>query len=234
MIKATLSIITFVTSSICFIDLVRTKKKYTSLAIFIAIVLYVLFIRVIIIIWFKFYTVPYYITFVFGTFFFIYYISSKIDHVKDTCFKNFKVKEFIECDERANKILCLITSITATNIFVNCNYKSIINSDEIVYRYNNLSFIDALNTMTTTSSLYNFLYDNLMLTVIYIVFTLMFVLNIILVFITALIISNENYEYLLKKNILLLCLLPTFSVIMLPNLLYILNYIFIEFNLPMP
>ena len=59
MIKNVMFIISFVTSSVCFIDLIRNKKQYRSLAYLILIVLIFTFIRPILVL---FYNYNYYIT----------------------------------------------------------------------------------------------------------------------------------------------------------------------------
>ena len=54
MIKNVMFIISFVTSSVCFIDLIRNKKQYRSLAYLILIVLIFTFIRPILVLFYNY------------------------------------------------------------------------------------------------------------------------------------------------------------------------------------
>ena len=160
MIKNVMFIISFVTSSVCFIDLIRNKKQYRSLAYLILIVLIFTFIRPILVL---FYNYNYYIR--------VAAIVFQIIIALSCCCVDYNIiyenghRLYVE---KWYKILIYaLLTIVANVVGVACCYNPFKDADLIIncesFEYINARFVNALSTMTTDRSLYGFLKQNLLI-----------------------------------------------------------------------
>lgn len=189
MIKTILFIITFLTSSICFIDLIRNKKQYRNIAYVIVIVLTFTFVRIILI-WN--YEYHYYIR-ICALMFQITLFGDYIIFGSTSEFRNY---EKLYEEKKANpKILffaLLVLNVVDVLWFHDpfASYDVRINNQ--YFKTINIQFVKKLESMITDKSLYLFLKQNLFILSIYI----HFIVTIGLIYVS----SSNAFKFLRSKG----------------------------------
>lgn len=229
MIKNVMFIISFVTSSVCFIDLIRNKKQYRSLAYLILIVLIFTFIRPILVL---FYNYNYYIRVAAIVFQMIIALGCCLIDYKNI----YENGHRLYVEKWWKILICVLVTIVANIVGVACCYNPFKDANLIIngenFEYINARFVNALNSMTTDRSLYGFLKQNLLIVIIY----AYYIISLLLIYIS----SIYFLKFLHKSDIKHLCISAALPVVsfflskMFYPILDITLYIFHEFNLPSP
>lgn len=150
MIKNVMFIISFVTSSVCFIDLIRNKKQYRSLAYLILIVLIFTFIRPILVL---FYNYNYYIRVAAIVFQMIIALGCCLIDYKNI----YENGHRLYVEKWWKILICVLVTIVANIVGVACCYNPFKDANLIIngenFEYINARFVNALNSMTTDRSL---------------------------------------------------------------------------------
>lgn len=233
MIDKILTIITFITSSICFIELVKDKKKYRSLALLITIILFILFIRPILIIWHDYHRNV--ITFIKPICVIAIVISLPLKFPESECGLDFreKILKYIKSGSKYNWVIIFSLCSLIFSTAINKSYESLEElKDARLFFDANKEFSLHLKEIRTNNALYEYIFDNLQVVVLNIWFILTFIF-VIMTIVTSTKILICNDEYYLKKHIkkaVIYLLILTAGCIISPFILNITNYLFQEFE----
>lgn len=235
MIKNVISVITFVTSGVCFIDLVRNKKQYRSLAYLILIVLIFLFIRPILVISNNYYEHLCNILAIVQLPLLIYGWMLGFeplwhnDHHKEENNKHW-VSILLFC------LLLLFNCLVALGCHIFHNqleqFFIVINAGNEQFGNINDRFMEKLSLMITDNHLYSFLKQNSLLVVVNIYRLLPLVLLCVSANNIRLFLVREKFKHY-EYAILALVLTP-FLFSIFPIFMKVVVYLFHEFDLPMP
>lgn len=207
MINKILLLISFATSSICFIDLVKDKKKYGSLIIFISILLCFLFIRPLLILWTEYHNQFTYLEIIIGILFLVFYIVFKRFSDEYTHCKNMKlllIDDFSAPLYIFISVLCLVYSIYFYNsLGESSNFSS--------FKYSNTQLIDYLKTTRSNAKMYDHIKNNLQLVVINLYYVLLTAISTLLLFRSAKYICIKDIQnsvlFQMQNKVLMYCLL---------------------------
>lgn len=167
MISNVLLLITFLTSSICFVELVKDKKKYHSLALVLGVILFVLFIRPILIIWYEYRTD----------------LCALVLGINIALFLAFLLCLVLDNERLHNSkrsqivlmllILCIVSVILMNGFFL----KTTLLVNNVPFQTINDSFCLQLKDMRTGDDMYKYIYENLEVVVINVFYIVMFILT---------------------------------------------------------
>lgn len=235
MIKNVISVITFVTSGVCFIDLVRNKKQYRSLAYLISIVLIFLFIRPILVISNNYYDHLCNILAILQLPLLIYGWMLGFEPLwHNDCHNDGNDKHWVNILRFCLLLLFNCLAALACHIFYNYleQYFIVLNVGNERFGNINDRLMENLSLMTTDNHLYSFLKQNSLLVVVNIYRLLPLVLLCVSANNIRLFLVREKFKYY-EYAILALESTPLLFVIF-PIFIKMIVYLFHEFDLPMP